>query len=134
MIQHKTFMHIAYLVASESKAVRRKVGALIVKDNNIIALGYNGTPHGFDNKCEDRNNDTLTSVLHAESNAISKCARSVLSSDGADMYVTTSPCVECAKLIIQAGIKNVYWCEAYTNMDGIKLLIKAKVNCEIISV
>jgi dCMP deaminase len=134
MIQHKTFMKIAYMVAFESRAVRRKVGAVIVKDNNIVSLGYNGTPHGFDNKCEDSNNDTLASVLHAESNAISKCARSVLSSDGADMYVTTSPCVECAKLIIQASIKNVYWCEAYTNMDGIKLLIKAKVNCEIISV
>jgi dCMP deaminase len=144
-------MRIAYQVASESKAEKRKVGAVIVKDNNIIALGYNGTPSGFDNCCEDevenfsyeQNENKLAAgenfgtkekllktrpeVLHAESNAISKCARSTYSSEGADIFVTTAPCIECAKLIIQAGIKNVFWSEEYKTMDGIRLLEQAKI-------
>lgn len=144
-------MRIAYQVASESKAEKRKVGAVIVKDNNIIALGYNGTPSGFDNCCEDevenfsyeQNENKLAAgenfgtkekllktrpeVLHAESNAISKCARSTYSSEGSDIFVTTAPCIECAKLIIQAGIKNVFWSEEYKTMDGIRLLEQAKI-------
>ena len=139
MISNQTFMRIAYQVASESKAEKRKVGAVIVKDNNIIALGYNGTPSGFDNCCEDKIEvdggfesedfelNTRPEVLHAESNAISKCARSTYSSEGADIFVTTAPCIECAKLIIQAGIKNVFWSEEYKSMDGIRLLEKAKI-------
>ena len=150
MISNQTFMRIAYQVASESKAEKRKVGAVIVKDNNIIALGYNGTPSGFDNCCEDEVEvtsyeenggmgcgdnfgimpkilKTRPEVLHAESNAISKCARSTFSSEGADIFVTTAPCIECAKLIIQAGIKNVFWSEEYKSMDGIRLLEKANI-------
>lgn len=140
MISNTTFMKIAYEVAQESKAIKRKVGAVIVKDNNIIAVGYNGTPSGFDNKCEDEcckgvagagvytgHLITRPEVLHAESNAIAKCARSVNSSDGADLYTTTCPCIECAKMIIQAGIKNVFYVEEYKSLDGLNLLVKAGI-------
>ena len=140
MISNKTFMQIAYNIANESKAIKRKVGAIIVKDNNIIAVGYNGTPSGFDNSCEEKcckgvagagtyRNQliTLPEVLHAESNAIAKCARSVNSSEGADIYTTTCPCLECAKMIIQAGIKNVYYSEEYKSQDGLNLLVKAGI-------
>lgn len=140
MISNKTFMQIAYNIANESKAIKRKVGAIIVKDNNIIAVGYNGTPSGFDNSCEEEcckgvagagtyKNHLITrpEVLHAESNAIAKCARSVNSSEGADIYTTTCPCLECAKMIIQAGIKNVYYSEEYKSQDGLNLLVKAGI-------
>lgn len=140
MISNKTFMQIAYNIANESKAIKRKVGAIIVKDNNIIAVGYNGTPSGFDNKCEEKcckgvpgagtyRNQLITrpEVLHAESNAIAKCARSVNSSEGADIYTTTCPCLECSKMIIQAGIKNVYYSEKYKSDEGLKLLVKAGI-------
>lgn len=140
MISNETFMRIAFEVATESKAVKRKVGAVIVKDNNIIALGYNGTPSGFDNCCEDeiltdldksgKALVTKTEVLHAESNAISKCARSTYSSEGSELYTTTSPCVECAKLIIQAGITKVYWHDEYRSEDGINLLRQANIEVE----
>lgn len=140
MISNKTFMQIAYNIANESKAIKRKVGAIIVKDNNIIAVGYNGTPSGFDNSCEEKcckgvagagtyKNHLITrpEVLHAESNAIAKCARSVNSSEGADIYTTTCPCLECAKMIIQAGIKNVYYSEEYKSQEGLNLLVKAGI-------
>ena len=140
MISNKTFMQIAYNIANESKAIKRKVGAIIVKDNNIIAVGYNGTPSGFDNSCEEEcckgvagagtyKNHLITrpEVLHAESNAIAKCARSVNSSEGADIYTTTCPRLECAKMIIQAGIKNVYYSEEYKSQDGLNLLVKAGI-------
>lgn len=140
MISNKTFMQIAYNIANESKAIKRKVGAIIVKDNNIIAVGYNGTPSGFDNNCEEEcckgvagagtyKNHLITrpEVLHAESNAIAKCARSVNSSEGADIYTTTCPCLECAKMIIQAGIKNVYYSEEYKSDEGLNLLVKAGI-------
>ena len=140
MISNKTFMQIAYNIANESKAIKRKVGAIIVKDNNIIAVGYNGTPSGFDNSCEEEcckgvagagtyKNHLITrpEVLHAESNAIAKCARSVNSSEGADLYTTTCPCLECAKMIIQAGIKNVFYAEEYKSQDGLNLLVKAGI-------
>ena len=140
MISNKTFMQIAYDIANESKAIKRKVGAIIVKDNNIIAVGYNGTPSGFDNSCEEEcckgvagagtyKNHLITrpEVLHAESNAIAKCARSVNSSEGADLYTTTCPCLECAKMIIQAGIKNVFYAEEYKSQDGLNLLVKAGI-------
>ena len=106
---------------------RRKVGALIVKDKMIISDGYNGTPSGFENVCEDENNLTKPYVLHAEANAITKIARSNNSSDGATMYVTASPCIECAKLIIQAGIKRVVYSEHYRLEDGIELLKRAGI-------
>ena len=103
----KRYIRMASIWAENSYCQRRKVGALIVKDKMIISDGYNGTPSGFENVCEDENNLTKPYVLHAEANAITKIARSNNSSDGATMYVTASPCIECAKLIIQAGIKRV---------------------------
>lgn len=132
MISHKSWMNVALEIASNSYANRSKVGAILVKDGNIIAIGYNGTPSGFDNSCEDwngtRGNYTKPEVLHAESNAIAKCARSVHSSQGSHLYVTLSPCFECAKLIIQAGITEVYYAEEYRNIQGIELLRKAKID------
>ena len=115
------------LYPENSYCQRRKVGALIVKDKMIISDGYNGTPSGFENVCEDDNNVTKPYVLHAEANAITKIARSNNSSDGATMYVTASPCIECAKLIIQAGIKRVVYSEHYRLEDGIELLKRAGI-------
>ena len=124
---HDTFMNIALLIAQHSKAERNKVGAILVKDNKIISIGYNGTPKGFNNVCEIKGK-TKREVLHAESNAITKCAKSIESSDKSTLYVTLSPCVECAKLIIQSGIVVVYYKEKYRNIEGIKLLKKAKID------
>ena len=107
----KRYIHMASIWAENSYCERRQVGALIVKDKMIISDGYNGTPAGFENVCEDDNGVTKPYVLHAEANAITKIARSNNSSDGATMYVTASPCIECAKLIIQAGIKRVVYSE-----------------------
>ena len=121
-------MNIALTVATASYCIRKKVGAIIVKDNNIIAIGYNGTISGFENICELKDGTTNPEVLHAESNAIAKCARSTNNSDGAVLYVTLSPCFECAKIIIQSGIKEVYYLEQYRNISGIELLNKSKVN------
>lgn len=108
------------------------MGALIVKDKMIISDGYNGTPSGFENVCEDENNVTKPYVLHAEANAITKIARSGNNSDGATLYVTTSPCIECAKLIIQAGIKRVIYGEKYRIEDGILLLKRANIEVEYV--
>ena len=127
-MQDNIFMQIALTVASASYCTRKKVGALIVKNNNIIAIGYNGTISGFENICELKDGSTNPEVLHAESNAITKCAKSSNSSDGATLYVTLSPCFECAKIIIQSGIKEVVYLEEYRNTEGIKLLNKSKVN------
>ena len=118
---------MARIWAENSYCERRKVGALVVKDKTIISDGYNGTPSGFENKCEDSNNVTHPYVLHAEANAITKLARSSNNSDGSTLYVTASPCIECAKLIIQAGIKKVVYAEKYRLTDGIDLLRKAGV-------
>ena len=107
------YMRMARIWAENSYCKRRRVGALIVKDKMIISDGYNGTPSGFENVCEDENNVTKPYVLHAEANAITKIARSGNNSDGATLYVTTSPCIECAKLIIQAGIRRVIYGEKY---------------------
>ena len=160
----KSYLRIALEVGSRSYAVRHKVGAVIVKDNNIISYGFNGTPSGFDNCCEtliecDVDWDELVSaldngssicaaynrdcnacphrrlvtkpeVLHAESNAITKLARSTQSSEGATLYVTLSPCFDCAKLIIQAGIVRVVYMEKYRSEDGLKLLEKAGIQVE----
>ena len=118
---------MARIWAENSYCERRKVGALVVKDKTIISAGYNGTPSGFENKCEDSNNVTHPYVLHAEANAITKLARSSNNSDGSTLYVTASPCIECAKLIIQAGIKKVVYAEKYRLTDGIDLLRQAGV-------
>lgn len=121
------YLRMARIWAENSYCKRRQVGALIVKDKMIISDGYNGTPSGFENVCEDENNVTKTYVLHAEANAITKIARSSNSSDDATMYVTASPCIECAKLIIQSGIRRVVYSEKYRLEDGIDLLKRAGI-------
>lgn len=123
----KRYIRMANIWAENSYCTRRKVGALIVKDKMIISDGYNGTPSGFENICEDENGLTKPYVLHAEANAITKIARSSNSSNGATMYVTASPCIECAKLIIQAGIKRVVYSEKYRLEDGLELLKRANI-------
>jgi|14BtaG_2_1085337.scaffolds.fasta_scaffold147805_1 dCMP deaminase len=150
----KVYMQMAYQTAKLSYAERRRVGCIIVKDEQIVSFGYNGTPHGFNNQCEEtqtRNVDnpdhmeiliekgyecesgccskqvTKKEVLHAESNAITKLAKSTMTSNGADLYTTTAPCFDCAKLIIQAGIKRVYFSEDYRDMSGVTLLEKAGI-------
>lgn len=122
------YMRMAAIWAENSYCQRRKVGALIVKDKMIISDGYNGTPAGFENICEDEESGlTKPYVLHAEANAITKIARSGNSSEGATLYVTTSPCIECSKLIIQAGIKRVVYSVKYRITDGLDLLKRAGV-------
>ena len=153
------YMQIAYQVSKLSYAERRKVGCIIVKDEQIISVGYNGTPHGFNNTCEEVKTETVyyenpdiamdlieehgfdcengcctkettstkREVLHAESNAITKLAKSTMTSNDADLYTTTAPCFQCAKLIIQAGIKRVYYSEDYRDMSGVELLEKANI-------
>jgi len=118
---------MAMIWARNSYCKRRKVGALLVKEKMIISDGYNGTPSGFENVCENENNQTKPYVLHAEANAITKVAKSNNSSEGATLYVTSSPCLECAKLIIQAGIKRVVFTENYRVEDGINLLKRADI-------
>lgn len=126
------YLRMAKIWAENSYCKRRQVGAIIVKDNSIISDGYNGTPSGFENICEDENGLTKPYVLHAEANAITKVARSTNNSAGATIYVTASPCIECAKLIIQAGIKRVVYCLEYRVNDGIDLLHKAGVKTDFI--
>ena len=123
----KRYLEMAHIWAQNSYCQRRKVGALIVKDKMIISDGYNGTPSGFENVCEDEDYKTKPYVLHAEANAITKVAKSNNSSDNATLYVTTSPCMECAKLIIQSGIKRVVFSGEYHSDDGIKLLERASI-------
>lgn len=124
--KHKLYMDIAQTVSKSSYCKRTKVGCIIVKNDNIIGIGYNGTPSGFDNNCEC-DNVTKQEVLHAESNAIAKCAKSTISSLGSTMYCTLMPCYNCAKLIIQSGIKKVIYKEDYRDDSGIKLLTKANI-------
>ena len=124
------YIEMASVWAKNSYCKRRQVGALIVKDRMIISDGYNGTPSGFENVCEDENGVTKPYVLHAEANAITKVAKSGNSSLGATMYVTASPCIECAKLIIQAGIRRVVYSEDYRSSDGLDLLRRAGVEVE----
>lgn len=125
---------MARIWAENSYCKRRQVGALLVKDKMIISDGYNGTPSGFENVCEDDSNKTYPYVLHAEANAITKVARSNNSSDGATLYVTASPCIECAKLIIQSGIKRVVYSELYHTPDGLELLKKASIETLLINI
>ena len=122
------YLRMARIWAENSYCRRRQVGALVVKNKMIISDGYNGTPTGFENVCEDENNVSKPYVLHAEANAITKLARSGNNSDGATIYITASPCIECAKLIIQAGIKRVVYGEKYRLTDGIELLQRAGVD------
>ncbi len=121
------YLRMAAIWGENSYCERRKVGALIVKDKMIISDGYNGTPSGFENVCEDETGVTKPYVLHAEANAITKIARSGNNSDGATLYVTDSPCIECSKLIIQAGIKRVVYAREYRLADGIDLLRRAGI-------
>jgi len=126
------YLRMAIVWAENSYCKRRQVGALIVKDKMIISDGYNGTPSGFENICEDDDNVTKPYVLHAEANAITKVAKSSNSSEGATLYVTATPCIECAKLIIQAGINRVVYSEAYHCNDGKDLLIRAGIEVKFI--
>ena len=125
-----SYLRMAVIWAQNSYCKRRKVGALIVKDKMIISDGYNGTPSGFENICEDETGATKPYVLHAEANAITKVAKSGNSSAGATLYVTASPCMECSKLIIQSGITRVVYRDAYRLMDGIELLKRAGIEVE----
>lgn len=129
----KRYLRMAKIWAENSYCKRRQVGALIVKDKMIISDGYNGTPAGFENICEDESGVTKPYVLHAEANAITKVAQSNNSSENATLYVTASPCVECSKLIIQAGIKRVVFNDLYRISDGLDLLRRAGIECVHIS-
>ncbi len=130
----KRYLRMAHIWAENSYCVRRKVGALVVKDKMIISDGYNGTPSGFENICEDDNNVTKPYVLHAEANAITKLARSNNNSEGSTLYVTASPCLECSKLIIQSGIRRVVYGEMYRLTDGIDLLRRANIELTYINI
>ena len=129
LILDNRYLRMAEIWAENSYCKRRQVGAILVKDKMIISDGYNGTPSGFENVCEAANGITFPYVLHAEANAITKVARSNNSSEGATLYVTTSPCIECSKLIIQSGIRRIVFRELYRITDGIKLLEQAGIEC-----
>lgn len=129
LVLDRRYLRMARIWAENSYCERRKVGALLVKDQMIISDGYNGTPAGFENICEDADGHTKAYVLHAEANAITKVARSGNSSEGSTLYVTASPCVECSKLIIQSGISRVVFNDLYRITDGIDLLRRAGVEC-----
>ena len=123
------YIRMARIWAENSYCVRRQVGALIVRDKMITSDGYNGTLQGFENVCEDDATGlTKPYVLHAEANAITKVAKSNNSSEGSTLYVTASPCIECAKLIIQAGIRRVVFCDDYHSADGVELLRRAGID------
>ncbi len=124
------YLEMAQTWSELSHAKRTKVGAILVKDNTIIADGYNGTPQGFENDCEDEQNTTKWYVLHAEANAILKVARSTQSSQDSTLYVTISPCKECAKLIVQAGIKRVLYTSEYRDTAGVEFLQKTGIDCQ----
>ncbi|MDR2937330.1 MAG: dCMP deaminase family protein [Prevotellaceae bacterium] len=130
----KSYLQMARIWGKNSYCKRRQVGALLVKDRIIISDGYNGTPSGFENECEDDDNKTKPYVLHAEANAITKVAKSNNSSEGATLYITTSPCVECAKLIIQAGIRRVVFADHYHCADGVSLLERTGIKVEQINI
>lgn len=121
------YIRMAFIWSENSYAKRRQVGCLIVKDGMIISDGYNGTIHGFPNVCEDETNHTFPYVLHAEANAITKLCKHGNKSEGAIIYVTDEPCLECSKLIIQAGIRRVVYCREYRIHDGIELLNRAGI-------
>ena len=130
----KRYLEMVRIWAKNSYCERRQVGAIIVKEKMIISDGYNGTPSGFENICEDEDRLTKPYVLHAEANAITKVAKSNNSSEDATLYVTTSPCMECSKLIIQSGIKRVVFCDKYHNIEGLKLLERANIEINHIKI
>ena len=123
------FMEIARVVSKRSTCLRRSVGAVIVKNRQIVATGYNGTPSGFENICEDENGHTKPYVLHAEANAITKVAKSANNCDGSTLYITAAPCIECSKLIIQAGIRRVVYSDDYRSEEGLDLLRRVGIEC-----
>ena len=133
LVLDQRYLRMARIWAENSYCERRKVGVLIVKDKRIISDGYNGTPVGFENICEDDEGFTKPYVLHAEANAITKVACSGNNSDGATIYITASPCVECAKLIIQSKIKRVVYGEEYRLTDGVDLLRRAGIEVEFVA-
>ena len=124
--EHRTYMRVAKAISTASYCLRAKVGCILVKDGNIISFGYNGSPSGFPNICE-MDDETLPTTLHAESNAITKCAKSGISCAGATLYITMAPCLECAKLLIQCEIKKVIYGSVYRKTDGLDLLAKAGI-------
>ena len=126
----RRYLEMAAIWAKNSYCTRRQVGAILVKDRMIISDGYNGTPSGFENVCEDENGVTKPYVLHAEANAITKVAKSHNSSEGATLYITDSPCMECAKLIIQSGIRRVVYAREYRIVDGVDLLRRVGIEVE----
>ena len=131
----KTYIEMANVWGQLSKAERKKVGCLIVKNGHIISDGYNGTPSGYDNNCEYETRfgyETKPEVLHAESNALMKLAKSTISSEDSTVYLTMSPCFDCAKLIIQAGVRRVVYGEAYRNTTGISFLVRNAVFCDYV--
>ncbi len=130
----RSYLEMARVWGRNSYCKRRQVGALLVKNRSIISDGYNGTPSGFENECEDDSNKTKSYVLHAEANAITKVAKSNNSSEGATLYITSSPCLECAKLIIQAGIKRVVFADHYHSTEGVTLLERAGIQVEQICI
>jgi dCMP deaminase len=121
------YLRMADVWATNSRCNRMKVGSLIVRDKSIISDGYNGSPTGFSNDCEDGTNTTLSYVLHAEANAITKLAKSTQSSDGSTLYVTVSPCFECSKLIIQSGIKRLVFRDLYRKVESLEFLFRAGI-------
>lgn len=123
----RSYLEMARIWAKNSYCVRRKVGALLVKNRMIISDGYNGTPSGFENKCEDEDGNTKWHVLHAEANAILKCATSTQSAEGATLYITLSPCTDCSKLILQAGIKRIVYIQQYKDLSGLEFLEKSGI-------
>ena len=127
-------MQAAHVYAKCSTALRLNVGALIVKDDRIISIGYNGMPSGWDNVCEDENNKSRPEVLHSESNAIAKLAKSSESGDGSAIFITHSPCLDCAKMIYQSGIKQVYYSNEYRSTDGVDFLNKCNITVEQLGV
>ena len=126
----RSYLEMAAVWAKNSYCTRRQVGAILVKDRMIISDGYNGTPSGFENVCEDENGVTKPYVLHAEANAITKVARSGNRSEGATLYIPDSPCMECAKLIIQSGITRVVYAREYRIIDGVDLLRRAGIQVD----
>ena len=125
----KSYLRMAQIWAENSYCERRKVGAILVKDKMIISDGYNGTPSGFENICEDETGRTKSYVLHAEANAITKVAKSANNCDGSALYITAAPCIECSKLIIQAGIRRVVYCDEYRSEEGLDLLRRVGIEC-----
>lgn len=126
----KAYLKMALEWAKLSHCQRKQVGALIVRDRMIISDGYNGTPTGFDNCCEDEAGETRWYVLHAEANAILKVAKSTHNADGATLYITLSPCKECSKLIVQAGIKRVVFHNGYKDQSGVNFLKESGIVVE----